>query len=125
MIKALPEMFPSSIAPLKKLEHASDRMLHILESAEDPSSFLQARPLLSPVVIVCETNCIPAIGTVPELIFPKEDIADSALIEQAKHPSSSAEIVVVISNRPGVQGLKRTSLAGIQTRVKINTQHVC
>uniref|UniRef100_A0A7N6B8L8 ATP-grasp domain-containing protein n=1 Tax=Anabas testudineus TaxID=64144 RepID=A0A7N6B8L8_ANATE len=29
----------------------------------------------------------------------------------------SAEIVVVISNRPGVQGLKRASLAGIQTRV--------
>lgn len=40
-----------------------------------------------------------------------------ALIEQAKHPCSSAEIVVVISNKPGVQGLKRASLAGIQTRV--------
>uniref|UniRef100_A0A8D3BTA4 Trifunctional purine biosynthetic protein adenosine-3 n=1 Tax=Scophthalmus maximus TaxID=52904 RepID=A0A8D3BTA4_SCOMX len=40
-----------------------------------------------------------------------------ALIEQAKRPSSAAEIVVVISNRPGVQGLKRASLAGIQTRV--------
>lgn len=38
-------------------------------------------------------------------------------MEQAKRPSSSAEIVVVISNRPGVQGLKRASLAGIQTRV--------
>ncbi|KAA8579480.1 hypothetical protein FQN60_006573 [Etheostoma spectabile] len=30
---------------------------------------------------------------------------------------SGTEIVVVISNRPGVQGLKRASLAGIQTRV--------
>ncbi|XP_030605207.1 trifunctional purine biosynthetic protein adenosine-3 [Archocentrus centrarchus] len=40
-----------------------------------------------------------------------------ALIDRAKHPSSSSEIVVVISNRPGVQGLKRASLAGIQTRV--------
>ncbi|KAL7845882.1 hypothetical protein AOLI_G00240740 [Acnodon oligacanthus] len=40
-----------------------------------------------------------------------------ALIEQTKKPSSSAEIVVVISNRPGVQGLKRASMAGIQTRV--------
>lgn len=40
-----------------------------------------------------------------------------ALIEHARRPSSSAEIVVVISNRPGVQGLKRASLAGIQTRV--------
>lgn len=38
-------------------------------------------------------------------------------MDQAKRPSSSADIVVVISNRPGVQGLKRASLAGIQTRV--------
>ncbi|XP_056287464.1 trifunctional purine biosynthetic protein adenosine-3 [Pseudoliparis swirei] len=40
-----------------------------------------------------------------------------ALMEQAKRPAGAAEIVVVISNRPGVQGLKRASLAGIQTRV--------
>ncbi|KAI3366010.1 hypothetical protein L3Q82_009839 [Scortum barcoo] len=46
-----------------------------------------------------------------------------ALIEQVKCPSSSAEIVVVISNRPGVQGLKRASLAGIQTRVRIIIHH--
>lgn len=42
-----------------------------------------------------------------------------ALIDQARRPSSSAEIVVVVSNRPGVQGLKRASLAGIQTRVNM------
>lgn len=42
-----------------------------------------------------------------------------ALIEQAKRPSSAAEIVVVVSNRPGVQGLSRAALAGIQTRVKL------
>uniref|UniRef100_A0A673K3R6 ATP-grasp domain-containing protein n=1 Tax=Sinocyclocheilus rhinocerous TaxID=307959 RepID=A0A673K3R6_9TELE len=40
-----------------------------------------------------------------------------ALMEQVKKPSSSAEIVMVISNRPGVMGLKRASMAGIQTRV--------
>uniref|UniRef100_A0A674EP20 Trifunctional purine biosynthetic protein adenosine-3 n=1 Tax=Salmo trutta TaxID=8032 RepID=A0A674EP20_SALTR len=40
-----------------------------------------------------------------------------ALMEQAKRTSSSAEIVVVISNQPGVLGLKRASLSGIQTRV--------
>lgn len=46
-----------------------------------------------------------------------------ALIEQAKRPCSSAEIVVVISNKPGVQGLKRASLAGIQTRVTTSFSH--
>ncbi|XP_063736726.1 uncharacterized protein LOC134862649 [Eleginops maclovinus] len=77
MMKALPDMFPSPFAPPKKLGHASEGMLHILESVEDPNTFLQARPLLSPVVIVCETNCILAIGTMPVLIFPKDDIADN------------------------------------------------
>ncbi|CAM4505757.1 unnamed protein product [Leuciscus chuanchicus] len=46
-----------------------------------------------------------------------------ALMEQAKKPSSSAEIVVVISNRPGVTGLKRASMAGIQTRVVDHKQY--
>jgi phosphoribosylamine--glycine ligase/phosphoribosylglycinamide formyltransferase/phosphoribosylformylglycinamidine cyclo-ligase len=40
-----------------------------------------------------------------------------ALMEQAKRTSSSPEIVVVISNRPEVLGLKRASLAVIQTLV--------
>ncbi|XP_028328154.1 trifunctional purine biosynthetic protein adenosine-3-like [Gouania willdenowi] len=38
-------------------------------------------------------------------------------MDQTSSPSSSAEIVLVVSNRPGVQGLKRASLADIQTRV--------
>ncbi|KAI4804101.1 hypothetical protein KUCAC02_025743 [Chaenocephalus aceratus] len=67
MMKALPEMFPSPMAPPKKLRHASEAVLHVLET----------RPLSSPVVIICETNCILAIGTMPVLIFPKEDIHES------------------------------------------------
>lgn len=31
MMKALPEMFPSPVAPPKKLGHASEAMLHILQ----------------------------------------------------------------------------------------------
>ncbi|KAJ4944703.1 hypothetical protein JOQ06_013243 [Pogonophryne albipinna] len=67
MMKALPEM------------HASEAVLHVLESAEDPNTFLQTRPLSSPVVVICETNCILAIGTMPVLIFPKEDIHESVM----------------------------------------------
>ncbi|XP_023854444.1 uncharacterized protein [Salvelinus sp. IW2-2015] len=74
MMKDLPDMFPSPVAPPKKLGHASEAMLHILESAEEPNTFLQARPLFSPVVHVCETNCVLAIGTMPVVTFPKEDI---------------------------------------------------
>lgn len=43
-------------------------------------------------------------------------------MEQARRPSSAAEVVVVVSNRPGVQGLSRAALAGIQTRVKKKTK---
>ncbi|CAL8402345.1 unnamed protein product [Gadus morhua 'NCC'] len=76
MLKALPDMFPSPVVPPKRLGHASEAMLHVLESTEDPSTFPQARPLSSPVVVVCETNCILAIGTMAVLIFAKEDIYD-------------------------------------------------
>lgn len=31
MLKALPDMFPSPVAPPKKLGHASEAMFHILE----------------------------------------------------------------------------------------------
>lgn len=31
MMKALPEMFPSPMAPPKKLRHASEAVLHVLE----------------------------------------------------------------------------------------------
>ena len=31
MMKALPDIFPSPVAPLNKLGHASEAMLHILE----------------------------------------------------------------------------------------------
>ena len=53
-----------------------------------------------------------------------------ALMEQVKKPSSAAEIVVVISNRPGVLGLKRASMSGIQTRVSTQQRlsalyHLC
>ncbi|XP_028435567.1 uncharacterized protein LOC114556733 [Perca flavescens] len=81
VIKALPDLFPSTVAPHKKLGHASAAMLHILKSAEDPNTFLQVRPLSSPVVIVCETNCILAIGTMPVLIFPKEDLSTEVLMD--------------------------------------------
>ncbi|KAF7699132.1 hypothetical protein HF521_003874 [Silurus meridionalis] len=72
LIKALPDMFP----PPKKLGHTSEAMFH---SAEDPNTFLQVRPLFSPVVIVCETNCLLAIGTMPVVTYPKEDICASVM----------------------------------------------
>jgi len=40
-----------------------------------------------------------------------------ALIDAAKSPDYPAELVLVISNVPGVQGLTRAEDAGIPTRV--------
>lgn len=51
----------------------------LCQSKEDPNTFLQTRPLFSPDVIVCETNCLLAIGTMPVVTFPKEDIYASML----------------------------------------------
>lgn len=45
-----------------------------------------------------------------------------ALIDHVKNPSkrSSAEIVLVISNKAGVKGLERAEAAGIPTKVRGN-----
>lgn len=64
-----------------------------------------------------EDNSMPRKRTRVGVLISGTGTNLQALIEQARRPSSSAEIVVVISNRPGVQGLKRAALAGIQTRV--------
>ncbi|KAA0705141.1 hypothetical protein E1301_Tti023202 [Triplophysa tibetana] len=79
LMKALPEMFPSPLAPPKKMGHASEAMLHILEPTENPDSFLKGRPLFSPVLIVSEDNCMLAIGTTPVTTFPQEDLHEDFL----------------------------------------------
>ena len=42
-----------------------------------------------------------------------------ALIDQSLRQDSSAKIVLVISNVPGVQGLSRAEAAGIPTKVSV------
>ncbi|KAI4787843.1 hypothetical protein KUCAC02_036219 [Chaenocephalus aceratus] len=115
MMKALPEMFPSPIAPPKKLRHASEAVLHVLESAEDPNPFLQTRPLSSPVVIICETNCILAIGTMPVLIFPKEDIHESVMYLVACYYTFHLTYPKCIA----------TLLSVVQTEVLLDAIHDC
>ncbi|KAL0152496.1 hypothetical protein M9458_052219 [Cirrhinus mrigala] len=79
MMKALPEIFPSPVAPPKKMGRASEAMLHILEPTENPDSFLKGRPLSCPVLIVSENNCMLAVGTTPVTTFPKEDLHEGVL----------------------------------------------
>ncbi|KAK9977288.1 hypothetical protein ABG768_019109 [Culter alburnus] len=79
MMKALPEMFPSPVAPPKKTGHASEAILHILEPTENPDSFLKGRQLFSPVLILSEDNCMLAIGTTPVTTFPREDLHEGVL----------------------------------------------
>lgn len=85
VMTALPQMFPSQVAMPKQLAQPSEALIHVLESAENPNIYLKTRPLISPVVVVCETNCILAVGTVALLTFPKEDIEESMVYLLACH----------------------------------------
>ncbi|XP_026114434.1 uncharacterized protein LOC113092877 isoform X2 [Carassius auratus] len=103
LMKALPEMFPSPVAPPKKMGHPSEAMLHILEPTENPDSFLKGRPLFSPVLIVSEDNCMLAIGTTPVTIFPQEDLHEGVLYLMAYYyalhlvyPKSVATLLSVL-----------------------------
>ncbi|KAI5099331.1 hypothetical protein C0J45_11470 [Silurus meridionalis] len=79
MLKSLPAMFPSAVAPPKKLGRESEALLHVLMPSEDPNTYLQRRPLSCPVLIVDKENCMVAIGTTPVATFPKNHLHEGAL----------------------------------------------
>ncbi|RXM32760.1 hypothetical protein EOD39_15730 [Acipenser ruthenus] len=79
MLKTLPAMFPSAVAPPKKLGRESEALLHVLMPSEDPNTYLQRRPLSCPVLIVDKENCMVAIGTTPVATFPKNPLHEGAL----------------------------------------------
>ncbi|XP_030601117.1 uncharacterized protein LOC115791134 [Archocentrus centrarchus] len=79
LFRALPTLFPSPTAPPKKLGHASEALLHVLQPAEDPAIYLQRRSLFSPVLLFDGSHCIMAIGTTPITTFAKEDLCQGLL----------------------------------------------
>ncbi|KAK7882210.1 hypothetical protein WMY93_028384 [Mugilogobius chulae] len=72
LIKALPVLFPSPAPPPKKTGGASEALLHILKSAEDPNGFLQKRALSCPVLLFDGCKCILAVENIPLCTFDKE-----------------------------------------------------
>ncbi|KAF3837918.1 hypothetical protein F7725_009686 [Dissostichus mawsoni] len=80
LMKALPSMFPSPTAPPKKLGSASEALIHVLEPSEDPNTFLQKRPITSPVILVDSTNLLLAVGKISLMTLPKEMIHEAPLI---------------------------------------------
>ncbi|PWA15255.1 hypothetical protein CCH79_00020741, partial [Gambusia affinis] len=100
--------------------------LQVHEEAWVVGSVVPKKPDVSPVVVLNLKQSLMKAGCHEVTVQKKTRVAVlisgsgtnlQALIDQAKAPCSSAEIVLVVSNRPGVQGLKRAALAGIQTRV--------
>ncbi|CAM4608967.1 unnamed protein product [Leuciscus chuanchicus] len=79
LFRALPTLFPSPTAPPKKMGHASEALLHVLQPTEDPTIYLQKRSLSSPVLIYDGSNCLLAIGTTPITTFAKEDLSEALL----------------------------------------------
>ncbi|KAL2095845.1 hypothetical protein ACEWY4_007993 [Coilia grayii] len=65
LLKALPSLFPSPTPPPKRLGGASEALIHVLEENEDPNTYLDKRPLSSPVLLYDGSACILAIGKFP------------------------------------------------------------
>ncbi|XP_034529792.1 uncharacterized protein LOC117805233 [Notolabrus celidotus] len=79
LVRALPTLFPSPAAPPQKIGHASEALLHVLQPTEDPTIYLQKRPLSSPLLLVDGFSSLVAIGTTPITTFAKEELGESLL----------------------------------------------
>uniref|UniRef100_A0AAV2KQF1 Uncharacterized protein n=1 Tax=Knipowitschia caucasica TaxID=637954 RepID=A0AAV2KQF1_KNICA len=62
LFNALPSLFPSPTSPPKKLGNSCEALLHILKSGEDPTLYLEKRPLSSPVLLFDGSTTIVAVG---------------------------------------------------------------
>ncbi|KAJ4947497.1 hypothetical protein JOQ06_009532 [Pogonophryne albipinna] len=64
---------------LMKLGSASEALFHVLEPSEDPNTFLQKRPITSPVILD-STNLLLAVGKIPLMTLPREMMHEAPLI---------------------------------------------
>ncbi|KAG5848609.1 hypothetical protein ANANG_G00100340, partial [Anguilla anguilla] len=74
LLSALPSLFPSPTALPKKLGNASETLIHVLQPREDPSMYLEKRPLSTPVLLFDGSSCVLAVGNMPVTTFPKDDL---------------------------------------------------
>ncbi|KAJ8412085.1 hypothetical protein AAFF_G00143520 [Aldrovandia affinis] len=79
LMRALPEIFYSPNAPLKKMGSASEALLHVFEPTKSPNSFLKKQPLPSPVLVIGESNCVVAVGSTPATTFSREKSPEGLL----------------------------------------------
>ncbi|CAL8270814.1 unnamed protein product [Gadus morhua 'NCC'] len=95
VFRALPLLFPSSTLPPKKLGESSEAVFHVLTASEDPDAYLSKRPLSCPVLLVCEDNCMIAIGNTPVTTFDTKKVDEGLLYllgasqqgEELRYPS--------------------------------------
>ncbi|XP_069376319.1 uncharacterized protein [Paralichthys olivaceus] len=80
LFNALPSLFPSPTSPPKKLGNSCEALLHILKSGEDPTLYLEKRPLSSPVLLFDGSTTIVAVGNVPVTTLPQEDFSEGMLV---------------------------------------------
>ncbi|CAL9684747.1 unnamed protein product [Knipowitschia caucasica] len=83
VLSALPSLFSSPAVPPKKMANASESLIHILKSEEDPALYLTKRPLFTPLLLFDGTTCIIAVGNEPICTLPKEDISEAMLVIMA------------------------------------------
>ncbi|CAL8254880.1 unnamed protein product [Arctogadus glacialis] len=113
ILRVLPSLFPSSSAPPKKLGHASEALVHVLEEKEDPNDYLKKRRLSCPVLIVSSSNCLLAVGEVPITTLPKDKVTEGVLYLMAYYYALHLTYPRCVA----------TLLSVIQTEVLLDTIH--
>uniref|UniRef100_A0AAV2M6I1 Uncharacterized protein n=1 Tax=Knipowitschia caucasica TaxID=637954 RepID=A0AAV2M6I1_KNICA len=109
VLSALPSLFPSPAVPPKKMANASESLIHILKSEEDPALYLTKRPLFTPLLLFDGTTCIIAVGNEPICTLSKEDISEAMLMFSPTHERSGAAALKRLTGRLSVH--TRTHIA--------------
>ncbi|KAI4892098.1 hypothetical protein NFI96_019151, partial [Prochilodus magdalenae] len=117
ILTGLPSLFPSPTSPPKRLGNPSEALLHVLQAREDPSLYLEKRPLTSPVLLFDGKVCILAVGNVLVSTIPKEEFFDGMLILMAYYYTMHLTYPKCVGHIP------KMCLSVIQTEVLCDAIH--
>ncbi|KAG9272182.1 hypothetical protein AMEX_G13143 [Astyanax mexicanus] len=79
LLKGLPVLFPSGVAPPKKLGQPSEALFHILTPSENAAAFLSRFPLSSPLLLIDEENFVISFGKNPVTTFSRDLLHEGVL----------------------------------------------
>ncbi|KAK0136680.1 hypothetical protein N1851_027127 [Merluccius polli] len=124
LLTVLPALFPSNVAVPKKMTSASEALIHVLLPTEDPETFLNRRPLTTPLVLVDENQeAFLCLGTeaipLPKRVHCYTGTPDGTFQTRKGHGRAAQTCSGAVCRQPSAASLPRIQPGAAQVQPRL------